>query len=266
VDFSGAPLSVPTAEAVMDETQYLAVWEKPYMKSLLKQWGLPVPMYRGGTFMASTSGIEQGELKLWSSYEPYWSKTAVSISSLWKISGEGNLNLQKFNSSECVSEGKIDGILATNATQYSPTPPTFVESSQELSYQLAAPHFKDANEEFKGTYSLVISEKLAHCIWGKSLTNASARVSILNSDGKSSVVSQSLNKRSGFYYFDVNGFGFSAPTIRIKLTQDAVVDSPTPKIAIASPKKMVTIICVKGKLSKKVTALKPVCPTGYKKK
>ena len=64
----------------------------------------------------------------------------------------------------------------------------------------------------------------------------------------------------------VNGFGFSAPTIRIKLTQDAVVDSPTPKIAIASPKKMVTIICVKGKLSKKVTALKPVCPTGYKKK
>ena len=266
VDFSGAPLSVPTAEAVMDETQYLAVWEKPYMKSLLKQWGLPVPMYRGGTFMASTSGIDQGELKLWSAYEPYWSKTAASISSLWKISGEGNLNLQKFNSSECVSEGKIDGILATNATQYSPTPPIFVESSQELSYQLAAPHFKDANEEFKGTYSLVISEKLAHCIWGKSLTNASARVSILNSDGKTSVVSQSLNKRSGFYYFDVNGFGFSAPTIRIKLTQEAVADSPTPKIAIASPKKMVTITCAKGKISKKITALKPACPTGYKKK
>jgi len=112
----------------------------------------------------------------------------------------------------------------------------------------------------------VISEKLAHCIWGKSLTNASARVSILNSDGKSSVVSQSLNKRSGFYYFDVNGFGFSAPTIRIKLIQDAVVDSPTPKIAIATTKKMTTITCVKGKISKKVTAAKPVCPTGYKKK
>jgi hypothetical protein len=270
VDFSGTPLSVPTAEAVMDETQYLAAWEKPYMKSYLKQWGLRLSDLTvnpgGGGMWASTSGIEQGELKMWSAYEPYWSKTAASRSSLWKISGEGNLNLQKFNSSECVSQGKIDGILATNATQYSPTPPIFDESTQELSYQLAAPHFKDANEEFKGTYSLVISEKLAHCIWGKSLTNASARVSILNSDGKSSVVSQSLNKRSGFYYFDVNGFGFSAPTIRIKLIQDAVVDSPTPKIAIASPKKMVTITCVKGKLSKKVTALKPACPTGYKKK
>jgi hypothetical protein len=27
-----------------------------------------------------------------------------------------------------------------------------------------------------------------------------------------------------------------------------------------------TIICVKGKLSKTITAVKPVCPTGYKKK
>jgi len=30
--------------------------------------------------------------------------------------------------------------------------------------------------------------------------------------------------------------------------------------------KKLTITCVKGKLTKKVTAVKPVCPTGYKKK
>jgi hypothetical protein len=34
---------------------------------------------------------------------------------------------------------------------------------------------------------------------------------------------------------------------------------------LASTKKM-TIICTKGKLTKKVTAIKPKCPTGYKKK
>ena len=267
VDFSGAPLSVPTAEAVMDASQYLAVWENPYMKAKLNgaRASLPDPRSLGSQW-PSTAGIEQGELKMWSAYEPYLSDTAAEASSLWKISGEGNLNLQKFNSSECVSEGKIDGILATNATQFSPTPPIYIESSQELSYQLAAPHLIRPNEDFKGTYSLVVSEKLANCIWGKSLTNASARVSILSSDGKISVVSQSLKKLSGFYYFNISGFGFSAPTIRIKLTQDAVVNSPTPKIAITSPKKTVTITCVKGKLSKKVTALKPACPTGYKKK
>lgn len=34
----------------------------------------------------------------------------------------------------------------------------------------------------------------------------------------------------------------------------------------AAAKKKTTITCVKGKLTKKVTAVKPVCPTGYKKK
>jgi hypothetical protein len=36
--------------------------------------------------------------------------------------------------------------------------------------------------------------------------------------------------------------------------------------AEAAKKKKTTIICVKGKLTKKVTAVKPVCPKGYKKK
>jgi hypothetical protein len=256
VEFSGAPLSVPSAEAVMDTNQYLSVWETPYMKARLLENPFLMDLRIPGSSWPATSGIDQGELKMWSAYEPYFSKTAAAINTLWKISGEGNLKLQKFDSAECVSQGKIDGILATNATQYSPTPPVFVESSQELSYQLAAPHFKNGTEEFKGTYSLVISEKLARCIWGNSLTNASARVTILNPDGKTSVVTQTLKRLSGFYYFNINGFGFSAPIIRVKLTQDVV----------SSPKKLVTITCVKGKLSKKVIAVSPKCPTGYKKK
>lgn len=276
VDFSGAPLSVPTAEAVMDAKQYLTALDHPYMKA--KRDGAPASLPDARIFglfgmWPSTSGIEEGELKLWSAYEPFFSKTAVSMSSLWKISGEGNLNLQKFNSSECVSEGKIDGILATNATQYSPSPPTYIESTQELSYQLAAPHFKFATEEFKGTYSLVISQKLARCIWGNSLTNASAKVSILSSDGKTSVTTQTLKSSSGFYYFNISGFGFSAPTIRVKLAQNS--GSPTPTLAEGkdpnttpqnSSAKKSTITCVKGKLTKKVTAVKPKCPVGYKKK
>ena len=34
----------------------------------------------------------------------------------------------------------------------------------------------------------------------------------------------------------------------------------------AASLKKITITCVKGKLTKKVTAVKPKCPTGYKKK
>jgi hypothetical protein len=36
--------------------------------------------------------------------------------------------------------------------------------------------------------------------------------------------------------------------------------------AAEAAKKKTTITCVKGKLTKKVTAVKPVCPKGYKKK
>jgi hypothetical protein len=253
----------------MDARQYLAVWDHPYMKAKLNGIPAALPDARslGGVGMwPSTSGIEDGELKMWAAYEPYFSKVASSISSLWKITGEGNLNLQKFNTSECVSDGKIDGILATNATQYSPTPPTFVESSQELSYQLAAPHFKEGNEEFKGTYSLVISEKLARCIWGNSLTNASARVSILSADGKTSVTTQTLKLASKFYYFNISGFGFSAPIIRVKLAQNSGSSTPALADGKAPSSKKTTIICLNGKTTKKVTGVKPKCPAGYKKK
>ena len=35
---------------------------------------------------------------------------------------------------------------------------------------------------------------------------------------------------------------------------------------LAAAQKQTTITCVKGKITKKVTGLKPVCPSGYKKK
>ncbi len=82
------------------------------------------------------------------------------------------------------------------------------------------------------------------------------------------------------------GFTFSSPTIQVKLTQEAPptpTPSPTPvatqappTIDVAAPvvtqttkpalAKKTTITCVKGKLIKKVTAVTPVCPKGYKKK
>jgi hypothetical protein len=43
----------------------------------------------------------------------------------------------------------------------------------------------------------------------------------------------------------------------------AVPASPTPKAAAA---KKTTISCIKGKLTKKVSAVNPKCPAGYKKK
>ena len=50
----------------------------------------------------------------------------------------------------------------------------------------------------------------------------------------------------------------------LKAKQDADAKAAANKAAAATKK--TTITCVKGKLTKKVTAVKPVCPKGYKKK
>lgn len=73
------------------------------------------------------------------------------------------------------------------------------------------------------------------------------------------------------------GFTFSEKNIKVKLTQEVqkVEATPTPSPSattqgIVEAKKAIavkkTITCTKGKTTKKVTAAKPFCPSGYKKK
>jgi hypothetical protein len=61
--------------------------------------------------------------------------------------------------------------------------------------------------------------------------------------------------------------------VKIKLSQEPEVvvtptptPTPTPTASAKPVVKKITITCIKGKTSKKVTAIKPKCPTGYKKK
>jgi hypothetical protein len=53
----------------------------------------------------------------------------------------------------------------------------------------------------------------------------------------------------------------------VSVPAPAASPTPTPS-AVAKPAaaKKVSITCVKGKTSKKVTSVNPVCPKGYKKK
>ena len=63
-------------------------------------------------------------------------------------------------------------------------------------------------------------------------------------------------------------YGTFKPVIPGYSDKDADVDLVTFDV-YAAPQtvaKATTITCVKGKLTKKVTAVNPKCPTGYKKK
>jgi len=99
---------------------------------------------------------------------------------------------------------------------------------------------------------LVLNSTVARCLYGFSKAPIGATVSVLSNDGQAQVATTIINEKNGFFRMGAYGFGFSAPIIKMKITQ------------VGSAK--TTITCVKGAATKKVTAAKPVCPAGFKKK
>ena len=152
----------------------------------------------------------------------------------------------------------LSGIVSTNSTMYIGAPPTFDKESQSLDYKVMSPHSLPNGEAFKGSYDLVIKSDVARCIYGFSNAPVSAKISILSADGSTQVATTTFNERNGWMYLVARGFTFSSPTVRVKLMQEAAP-------VVASPKKS-TITCMKGKTSKKVSAINPACPSGWKKK
>ena len=172
---------------------------------------------------------------------------------------------------ECMKgSDSLSGIVTTNSTMYIANPPTFNQADQTLDYKVMSPHYLPDGSEFKGSYDLLIKGDVARCIYKFSSAPISASVSIVSSDGISQVATIVVNEKDGWLTLSAKGFTFSAPTLRVKLSQKA---EPAPAkvdpAPVAAPKpaaKKTTISCVKGKTVKKVTAVKPTCPAGFKKK
>jgi hypothetical protein len=153
----------------------------------------------------------------------------------------------------------------------------FNKSEESLDYKVAAPHYLPNGKEFLGTYNLIINAQVARCLYGFTDAPIQANVSVTSADGQSRVATTSLSEKGGWLRLSANGFTFSSPVVKVKLSQEKAVVPPTPTptssatpapSAAAKPAaaKKTSITCVKGKTSKKVTAVNPKCPTGYKKR
>jgi hypothetical protein len=129
-----------------------------------------------------------------------------------------------------------------------------------------APHFNSKGEVFKGTYDLRIRSDVARCIYGFSSAPIKASISIISADGTAQTATEVINEKNGWLSLSANAFEYSSPTIKVWVTQEAPAQTPTPTETPKTAPAKTTITCVKGKSTKKVTAVKPTCPTGYKKK
>jgi hypothetical protein len=175
------------------------------------------------------------------------------------------------------------GLVTTSAMVYDSGPPEFKDGT--LDYQVAGLHFNPDGTVFSGRYDLLMNKTIAKCLYGfASNIPVYAEVQVTNSDGTSRVTTAILREDGDNLKLGVYGITFSNPTIKIKLLQEGVAKTaatpavtptpkaepiPTPSASAAAPvavTKKSSITCVKGKISKKVTAVSPKCPAGYKKK
>ena len=156
-----------------------------------------------------------------------------------------------------------DFSLATsNAMLYSTQPPVWNKDEGTLSYRIASPHEDESGQINKGNYSLALPKSVADCLWKFDVSKGSATISITNSSGVQNIAISNIRSTPGWIYFDASGFTFSSPEIKVKFLPLVSAESAS---ALSQLKKT-TITCIKGKHTKKVSAVNPKCPAGYKKK
>jgi hypothetical protein len=222
--------------------------------------GLPYSIMKEGF------GYNEGGFREVSAWIDAVGDKATYAQSVWSVR---SMESQQYGNCMKGSDS-LSGIVTTNSTMYIGSPPVFNAVEQTLDYKVMSPHYLPDGTEFKGSYDLLIKSDVARCVYGFSNAPISASVSIISSDGTSQVATTVVGERNGWLTLSAKGFTFSAPTVRVKLSQKA---EPAPAKAdpapVAAPKvaaKKTTISCVKGKTVRKVTAVKPSCPAGFKKR
>ena len=203
------------------------------------------------------SGNNENTMKEFVNWLPVIGDKAQAMPTAWMLKTMTGFDDSKNPNSCFANSNGFIGVVSTNAAQYLDGPPSFDKNVGVLDYKVAAPHLTSAGEVFKGTYDLVMSSIFARCLYGFSQAPIGATISVVSESGTPDIATTLVREKDGFLNLAAYNFTFSSPTVRVKLTQEVV----KPVVL-----KKTTITCVKGKIAKKVTAINPLCPKGYKKK
>ena len=226
------------------------------------------------------TGLEEDRAQtLLQLFTPYFGDKATRTNQYWTFKTLGDFRNDAVR--RCTdNSGDLAGVVSTNALLYSAGPPTFNAEEGSLDYKVAAPHYESNGDEATGTYDLLLRSDMARCIYGFTDAPIKASLEVISSDGTAKVASTTINERNGWLVMSANGFGFSAPIVRARLSQDkpepVVTPTPTPTALaestvtaaatpVASKKTKRAITCIKGAKSKKFSGAKPKCPVGWKK-
>lgn len=226
-------------------------YSSPHSPGGASSWGEPGPTGRRNV-LAQPSPDSDYAFEALQNWKDFIKDKANATPSQWKVRSLADSG----SAGSCFSNtSKFVGIVSTNSMVYLGGPPQFKTETQSLDYKVASPHYTSKNEVFKGTYDLLMASDVARCLYGFSSAPIKASIQIVNENGENSVATTVISEKDGWLKLGAYGFTFSSPTLKVKLTQDK-----------AATKKKSTISCVKGKVTKKVSGIKPKCPTGFRLK
>ena len=218
------------------------------------------------------SGNDEQTMKIFSQLESIFGNRAEEQYRVWAISNYRDWKNPDLNFGNCPASQGFTGLVSSNATVFSSDPPTVIDDG--LSYQVGSPHLRADGSLNGGTYGVSLRKDLAKCLWGESFNPEHIGVELTYKDGKAEVFTTSLTSTENYYNLNTSGFHYSISNLTLKNFKSKVLSSsispvispsPTSKASQSAATKK-TITCVKGKTTKKVTALSPKCPAGFKKK
>ena len=267
ISIDAEPVKVPKFYAVTDRSKASAV--------ILES--LP----RNSDFSGVTNNLanESGAFRTIENWKDVAKDTAAGLVSTWSAT-----TIRSGFGSQCLADTtKLLGVVTTNAMVYEGTAPRF--ERETLNYQVGGMHFNPDGSVFEGTYDLVMRKGTAQCLYGFNDAPITATVTVVEAGKEQRIETSSLQELGSgtekWLKLSARGFTFSSPTLKIKLNQDkpttaaptapnnssaTAAGSGNPAPAVKAPAKRLSITCVKGKVTRKISGVAPKCPAGFKKK
>ena len=159
--------------------------------------------------------------------------------------------------------GKCSSVpsLSVVSNGINPQTPEWDPINQSIFVSIAGPHYKTDGSLNSGFFEARISKRLGECLWGIDLSkNVQAVLTITDNGGVPEVQTVASKMVGDEFVLKASNFHYSTPKISLKLRNE-----PPTAIQPLSTTKM-TIVCIKGKVVKRITSVTPKCPAGFRKK
>lgn len=205
-----------------------------------------IPGGRKWTFIGSRAQTAGYTDNWWEKYNSNAYADTAGTQHYFIIDHSGKDNASSWWDTSCDSKGFTT--TSSNATMAGQ--PFWDATKKSLNFNLYGPHLDSQGKLNRGFFRFWASTEYLKCRWPASNFGQSNKfeVSVFNEDGTKQVATTVASVKEGILKVEAFNFHYSSPTIRLSAAKSAIT-------------------CVnKAKKSLKVTAVKPVCPKGYKKK